>query len=106
MLATTIESNRPYDISNAPAVIERKLAMETITLLLPTTITMEPVLDFDVDTMVRWMDDIKPEWISIGADSKGHNLVEPSREKLSELIERLKQSHVVKLKPNLKRLSS
>lgn len=103
VLATTIESNRTYDkISNAPTTLERKLAIEKITL--PTVVTMEPVLDFDLDILVRWMSDIKPAWINIGADSKGHNLPEPLQEKLSELIEILGKSHTVKLKPNLRRL--
>ena len=47
---------------------------------------------------------IGPSWVNIGADSKGHGLPEPSRDKVVALIERLSQVTEVKQKPNLKRL--
>ena len=73
--------------------------------VLGTTIeTIEPIMDFDLGILVGWMKQIQPQWISIGADSKGHNLPEPSSEKVLDLITALKQDFKVILKKNLKRL--
>jgi len=71
---------------------------------LPKMVSIEPIMDFDLDVMVDWMRQIKPEFISIGADSKGHKLPEPSTDKVQALIEALKEFTSVRCKPNLKRL--
>lgn len=48
-----------------------------------------------------------PEWVNIGADSKGHGLPEPSGDKIIKLIDNLKSQDIdVRIKSNLKRLSS
>ena len=67
-------------------------------------ISIEPILDFDLQVMVRWMVQIKPKFVSIGADSKHHNLQEPGKKKVESLIKELKKITEVKIKPNLKRL--
>jgi hypothetical protein len=103
ILATTIESNRYYpEISKAPAPLERKLALHY--LKQPLMISIEPILDFDLDVMVQWIKGIKPEFVSIGADSKGHNLPEPSWDKVQSLIHELQKITEVKIKSNLARL--
>jgi hypothetical protein len=48
--------------------------------------------------------EIKPSFVTIGADSKNHNLSEPSREEIMELIKRLRKFTQVRTKPNLGRL--
>ena len=63
-------------------------------------LTIEPVLNYDVHEMIIILGLIKAEWINLGADSGGHKLPEPSKEKLLELIDRID----VKQKKNLKRL--
>jgi len=67
-------------------------------------VTIEPIMDFDLIELVTIIKNIKPEWVNIGADSKGHNLPEPSKEKINALIEELKKITEVKIKDNLKRL--
>ena len=47
---------------------------------------------------------IQPGFVSIGADSKGHKLKEPSKEKIEKLIERLGCYSSVYRKSNLNRL--
>ena len=47
---------------------------------------------------------IKPEFVSIGADSKGHNLQEPCKENIKVLIDELNKFTTVIIKDNLKRL--
>ena len=102
ILGTTIESNRYSTFSKAPPTLLRKEAMRKITL--PKMLSIEPIMDFDLDDMVRWVGEIAPEFVSIGADSKGHNLPEPSPKKVYQLIKELKDITVVKVKDNLKRL--
>ncbi|KKL46373.1 hypothetical protein LCGC14_2346180, partial [marine sediment metagenome] len=67
-------------------------------------VTIEPIMDFDVTHLVDMIKMIQPEFVNIGADSKGHNLPEPSNEKIAKLIEELTKFTEVNLKDNLKRL--
>lgn len=102
-LGVTIESNIIYKgISLAPDPIARYITMAK--LKAKKFVSIEPIMDFNLDVMLRWIDDINPEFVSIGADSKGHNLPEPSPEKIKDLIIGLKEITEVKLKSNLKRL--
>jgi DNA repair photolyase len=102
ILGTTIETNRDYHFSQAPTPRERMLAM--CNLAYPTMVSIEPVMDFDLDIMVSWIQVIGPDFVSIGADSKGHHLPEPSLEKLESLIEALSKCTEVKRKLNLQRI--
>jgi len=103
MLGTTIETNRDYAfISKAPWTYARKVEMQSLTQ--PKMISIEPILDFDLHRLVKWVEAVKPEFVSIGADSKGHKLPEPSPEKVRQLIEELRGITTVKIKDNLKRL--
>lgn len=43
-----------------------------------TTVSIEPILDFDLNVMIEWIKQLQPKFVSIGADSKRHNLPEPS----------------------------
>jgi hypothetical protein len=61
-------------------------------------------MDFEHRILVRWISSIRPEFVSIGGDSKGHRLIEPSSGKIIKLIEALKPMTKVILKSNLKRL--
>jgi DNA repair photolyase len=102
VLGTTIETNRDYHLSQAPAPRDRMLSMSH----LPGSkmVSIEPIMDFDLETMVQWIQNIRPDFISIGADSKGHHLPEPSPEKLESLIEALSKFTEVKRKLNLQRI--
>lgn len=111
VFGTTIESNFSYFntpqgnilFSNAPSPLKRYQAMSRI-IGLPRMVTIEPIMDFDVDVMVGWMEDIKPSWVNIGADSQGYSLPEPSADKIARLVCALREFTDVKLKDNLKRL--
>ncbi|GAG66106.1 unnamed protein product, partial [marine sediment metagenome] len=105
-LGTTIETNRDNIISKAPQIIERIDHLSLFSDKHKLMVSVEPILDFDVNIMVNYLNIIHPDFVSIGADSKGHNLPEPSPEKIKELIKELKKFTEVKLKPNLKRLYS
>lgn len=106
VLGTTIETNRNYNISDAPTPQERaeafyKIDRRTIEVM----ITIEPILDFDLKELVALIERVKPNWINIGADSKKGNLPEPEPNKIRELIEALSFSDI-KIKKNLRRLNS
>ncbi len=104
---TTIETNSKglsLRYSNAPIPEIRKNWMTKFSDLAKTMVSIEPILDFDLEVMTKWMKEINPRYISIGADSKGHNLPEPSWEKVQTLIEELKKHTQVKVKSNLNRL--
>lgn len=102
ILGTTIETNRLGFNYNAPAVTERQWHIQQE--IFPMMITIEPIMDFDLNIMVNWLKDIGPSWVNIGADSGGHNLPEPSKEKIEALITELSKFTEVKIKDNLKRL--
>jgi len=102
ILGVTIETNRENDLSKAPPRLARLSWISEVKK--PRMVSIEPIMDFDLNDMKRWMFAIKPEFVSIGADSKGHNLPEPSEEKIEALIKELNKFTEVKLKDNLKRL--
>ncbi len=47
-------------------------------------------MDFDLVTFVRWIGNIKPEIIEIGADNYNHNLPEPNPDKVNALLKLLR----------------
>lgn len=67
-------------------------------------ISIEPIMAFDLNIFVTWIRQIGPAFVSIGADSKGHNLPEPTAQELKELISALSPITEIKLKKNLDRL--
>lgn len=107
VLGTTIETNRNdmlSKISKAPLVLTRAVIMSHLPVQFKRMVTIEPIMDFDVSELVDLIGKIKPAWVNIGADSKGHNLPEPSKEKIEQLIYELDTFTAVKIKSNLKRL--
>lgn len=115
ILGATIETNRNMvEISKAPAPYERYIAMRNVPngsspmgfSTIKKFITIEPVLDFDVDILAKWIKDINPEFLNLGADSKDHHLPEPTVDKIMELVAKLKEYGIeLKEKHNLKRLT-
>jgi hypothetical protein len=103
IVGTTIETNRHYlGWSVAPETIQR--AKEMVKIQGRKFVTIEPIFNFDIDILTSWIAQIKPEFVNIGADSKKHNLPEPSPEKIKALISELSKFTEVRLKSNLKRL--
>lgn len=113
IFGTTIETNRPSDncakimggAFKAPQPSMRARAMHNLDKKYDKMISIEPIMDFDLDIMVKWMHAINPKFVSIGADSKGHKLPEPPGVKVRKLISALEMHGIeVKLKSNLRRL--
>lgn len=108
VLATTIETNRDIVDSKAPSVKDRAEYLGILASWqkgFDTMVTIEPIFDFDLEELVDLIVLANPEWVNIGADSKGHGLPEPSREKVEKLVQALQNETDVKLKGNLRRIT-
>jgi hypothetical protein len=107
LLGCTIETNRDIDlaISKAPAPVDRAQALWALRGLVKVFVTIEPIMDFDVENLGVWLLGIRPAFVNIGADSKGHKLPEPSKAKILELVDLLNQGGIeIREKHNLERL--
>jgi len=104
IICTTIETNRDYKLSVAPSINDRLNWFNQIERY-EKHITIEPICDFDLDIFSNMLISAKPVQINIGADSKKHNLPEPSKKKILQLIYILEKANIkVHKKSNLKRL--
>jgi len=104
LLGTTIESDLGDGLSKAPPMLSRVQGLQELGDSFKKMVSIEPVFKFTLERMVEFIEYIKPSFVSIGADSTGNKLEEPSKEELEELIKELKKLTEVVLKPNLKRL--
>lgn len=108
MLGATIETNRSTaSISKAPPQINRLVSLVNLcrSTMFQPFITVEPILDMDVDVFVDWLLMIRPMFVNIGADSKNCNLPEPDARKITRLIERLRCAGIeIREKHNLARI--
>ena len=98
LLGITLESNRNYNgVSKAPRPSQRYA--DFLELSFPRkVITIEPILQFDLGTFVKWIKNIKPERVYIGYDTKNTGLLEPSLAQTKRFILHLRQFTKVKLK--------
>lgn len=108
IFGTTIETNRAIapEISLAPPVQERAKAIRELrSIKRRTFITIEPVMDFDLDKFVALLVYARPTFVNIGADSKRSGLPEPDGHKIGHLVYELGQAGIeVRRKDNLTRL--
>lgn len=103
ILGATIESNRDHSgLSSAPSVSIRAELMANITprfSVRPKMVSIEPILDFDLDPFVELIVRIQPEFVYIGYDNHKKQLPEPSMEKTKALIAALREFTEVRTKP-------
>ena len=106
VLGMTIETNRDIPgISLAPKPFYRFSAATCINPSTPVFITIEPIMDFDLHEFTKWICNIKPGFVNIGADSKGHGLPEPTAEKIMNLIKTFEDNKIeIREKHNLERI--
>ncbi|MBN2376759.1 MAG: DUF5131 family protein [Sedimentisphaerales bacterium] len=91
ILGTTIETNRDAlakKVSKAPKVSKRFEDFLKVKHHMKM-ITIEPVLEFDINTMLEWCMKVKPVMIWMGYDSKKKLEGEPTLTLLRELRRRL-----------------
>ncbi|MCJ7813110.1 hypothetical protein MUP95_07330, partial [bacterium] len=95
ILLTTLETNRDSGyrkVSKAPLPSERY--RQFLNLRYPRKVlTIEPVMDFDINVFSRWIIDLRPAYVYLGYNSrpKQVQLPEPSEGKLRELIRTLSE---------------
>jgi len=65
VLSTTIETNRNYKVSKAPPTELRYLSMRVIKEF-PKHVSIEPIIKFDMEVLVAWMQKINPVKVSVG----------------------------------------
>jgi len=106
VLCVTLESDSYYpDIMHeSPNPISRSYAAAAICELIDIYITIEPIMQFDLERFVGIIKRCNPKQINIGCDSGRNNLPEPSKEKVLQLISELEKFTVIHNKSNLKRL--
>ena len=102
-LCITLETNKYYNIGRAPKIINRFNKFASLEHD-NKVVTIEPILDFDLETFAAMIKYLKPLWVNIGADSKNNGLEEPGWAKVEALIILLEKFTKVKLKTNLERL--
>lgn len=100
---TTLESDVHYpEITKAPEPVMRAEAIARIES--KRMVSIEPILAFNYGRFLTMIGRINPVFVSIGADSKGHNLPEPTAKELDDFVVALRGITEVKLKKNLDRL--
>jgi hypothetical protein len=68
-------------------------------------VTIEPIMQFDCEQLADLIAQADPEWVNIGADSKGHHLPEPTYGEVMILHDELLRRGIeVRKKCNLERL--
>jgi len=100
----TLETNRNYSqMGNAPCARQRSAALMEMDAF-NKYVTIEPIMNFDIEYFLPMIKRCCPLEVYIGADSGGHKLPEPPAGKVMELIAELSKFTEVKLKKNLKRI--
>ena len=102
ILGATIETNRDNlyverRISYAPLPSSRYIAMKELRWPYKF-ISIEPILDFDLEIFTSWLRDIAPRLVYIGYDNYDWRLPEPPLSKTMKLVEELRKITKVELK--------
>jgi len=87
ILGTTLETNRDdlaCTFSKAPKPSQRYHDLLNIKHR-HKMVTIEPVMEFDLDTMISWITEINPCMVWLGYDSRNSHLPEPDLEKVKRL---------------------
>ena len=105
ILCTTIETNSvyPYVMQNCPEPVERAMQFGKIPIE-EKYVTIEPIMDFDLNSLIELISFCRPLQVNIGSDSMGKKLPEPSKGKILALIDELNEITEIDRKSNLNRL--
>jgi protein gp37 len=97
VLGATIETDRNFKVSDAPKVEERYDAM----VKLPwkrKLVSVEPIMNFDLERMVQRIRDINPAVVYVGYDNYCSKLPEPTKDKTMLLVSQLQPFTRVRMK--------
>lgn len=104
-LCTTIESDNDElvgRISKSPKISSRTKDMKKIDWA-EKMITIEPILNFELEPFLEMIFSINPVQVNIGYDTKNHHLPEPKLEKTMELIDRLEKMGIKVFRKTLRK---
>lgn len=106
VVCTTIETNR-FDskiMCNSPQIEDRVKAMEDISDLgIKTYVTAEPLMQFDLNEMVKCIKKCNPVQVNIGRNtSRSISIPEPTPEEVQALVYELEKFSSVERKKNAK----
>ena len=105
VILTTIETNREIYIGHYSGGLRAKNRAIAMAFFHNAIITIEPIMQFDLNQFVKLIVISGAKKVYIGADSSNNNLPEPSKEDVENLIEALKALGIdVLSKKNLGRL--
>ena len=107
IVCTTIESDSFYPeiMKNSPQPMQRSIAMQELSEIIDTYVTIEPILEFNLEHMVTMIKRCSPKQVNIGFNTSFKiKLPEPSEIKTIELIHELRRFTKVVLKSNSKRI--
>jgi len=107
ILGTTIETDKYPSgfVSSAPTINNRYNAMLKVPKGMVKFVTIEPIMDFRLKPLMDMIKNIRPDFVTIGADSKGHGLIEPTWKAVANLIDSLGANGIeIRQKKNLDRL--
>lgn len=93
ILDCTIESDLTYRYSTAPKIKYRHKIMTSGPIQEQKNriwITVEPIMGFSKG-FADWLEEIHPEVVYVGYDSKNHHLIEPSLEETMKFIEQVEK---------------
>jgi len=99
ILGVTIETNNDEivqidKVSTAPLPSERYDYMKNLDWD-RKLVSIEPILDFDLKTFKRWIEDINPFLVYVGYDNYNHKLREPLLESTLKLISEISENALV-----------
>src|SRR5208337_1121856 len=91
ILGATIETTNDEiiqtdKVSNAPLPSQRYEAMKELDWK-RKIVSIEPVMDFDLKTFSKWIEEISPFIVYVGYDNYCHKLREPTLKQTTELME-------------------
>ena len=107
ILGSTIETDRDdlyvkHNISRAPVPGERFEAMRNIDWWFKW-ISIEPILKFNLDRLVKWMVEINPKLIYVGYDNYNNRLPEPKLNETLKLIGELEANGFKVIRKTIRR---
>lgn len=110
VLGTTIETNRYFPqfyVGQGVGAPSDRMGWMASLAHPHKFVSIEPIMDFDLEEFVRWIGHIRPEIVEVGADNYGHHLPEPDGMKVVSLLNALREFvPQVIMKDGLERLTT
>jgi DNA repair photolyase len=102
ILGCTVESDVDHLSSGMQERARLMVMMELRLMGYPTMLSVEPIMDFDLEPFVNKIIKAKPEFVAVGYDNYGNGLVEPSFSKTIHLIHYLEAAGIRVYKKTLR----